>query len=59
MPKIFEYLGQILFFYSNEHELIHVNVKRGECENTAEFILLDGVITEIIIKDVKGRTSLF
>ena len=24
MPKIFEYLGILIFFYSNEHEPIHV-----------------------------------
>ncbi len=27
MPKIFEYLGILIFFYSNEHEPIHVNLK--------------------------------
>ncbi len=26
MPKIYEYLGFIFFFYSNEHEPIHVHV---------------------------------
>ena len=24
MPKLYEYLGIILFFYSNEHEPIHM-----------------------------------
>ena len=27
MPKIFEYLGILIFFYSNEHEPIHVHGK--------------------------------
>ena len=27
MPKIFEYLGIIIMFYSNEHALIHVHGK--------------------------------
>ena len=27
MPKIFEYFGFIFYFYSNEHEPIHVHVK--------------------------------
>ena len=26
MPKIFEYFGFVFFFYSNEHEPIHVHV---------------------------------
>ncbi|WP_219584758.1 DUF4160 domain-containing protein, partial [Vibrio parahaemolyticus] len=27
MPKIYEYLGIVLFFYSNEHEPIHIHGK--------------------------------
>jgi hypothetical protein len=30
MPKIYEYLGLIFFFYSNEHLPIHVS--KAECE---------------------------
>jgi hypothetical protein len=33
MPKIFKYLGIIVFFYSNEHEPIHVHAKKGEYES--------------------------
>lgn len=29
MPKIFEYFGFIFYFYSNEHEPIHVHVLHG------------------------------
>ncbi len=29
MPKIFEYFGFIFYFYSNEHEPIHVHVQHG------------------------------
>jgi hypothetical protein len=35
MPKIFEYLGILIFFYSNEHEPIHVHAKKGEFESKA------------------------
>ena len=28
MPKIFEYFGFIFYFFSNEHEPIHVHVKQ-------------------------------
>ncbi len=34
MPKIFEYLGILIFFYSNEHEPIHVHAKKGEDDDT-------------------------
>ena len=58
MPKIFEYLGIIIMFYSNEHEPIHVHGKYQGCESKAEFIIVDGKIIEVIIKDVKGKRPL-
>lgn len=33
MPKIFEYFGFIFYFYSNEHEPIHVHVMHGAKES--------------------------
>ena len=54
MPKIFEYLGILIFFNSNEHEPIHVHAKKGEFESKAEFYIVDGVISEIRITNVKG-----
>jgi len=30
MPSIFEYLGIIFYFFSNEHEPIHVHARNGE-----------------------------
>ena len=36
MPKIFEYLGIIIMFYSNEHEPIHVHGKYQGIESKKE-----------------------
>jgi len=58
MPKIFEYLGILIFFYSNEHDPIHVHAQKGEFECKAEFYLVDGKVTDIVIKNVKGRKRL-
>jgi hypothetical protein len=58
MPKIFEYLGILIFFYSNEHEPVHVHGKFGEFESKAEFYIADGKIEEIKIKPVKGSRPL-
>jgi hypothetical protein len=58
MPKIFEYLGVLIFFYSNEHEPIHVHGKYNGLESKAEFYIVDGEIVEIKIKLVKGRRPL-
>ena len=47
MPKLFEYFGLIVMFYSNEHEPIHVHGKFQGCELRAEIIVVNGEITEI------------
>ncbi len=54
MPKIFEYLGILIYFYSNEHEPIHVHAKKGEFESKAEFLIENGTISEIKITTIKG-----
>ena len=58
MPKIFVYLGISILFYSNEHEPIHVHGKYQGCESKAEFIIVDGKISQILIKNVKGKQAL-
>jgi len=58
MPKIFEYLGIIIMFYSNEHEPIHVHGKYQGYESKADFIIKEGVIIDIQIKEVKGKRAL-
>jgi len=58
MPKIYEYLGILFFFYSNEHEPVHVHGKYNEFEITAEFFMINGKIEEIRIRPVKGRRPL-
>ena len=47
MPKIFEYFGLIFYFYSNEHEPIHVHVTLGDCETIFELILENGKLVKI------------
>jgi len=54
MPKIFEYFGIIIFFYSNEHEPIHVHAKKGGFESKAEFFIVNGLIDVIKISAIKG-----
>ncbi|MCX6249230.1 MAG: DUF4160 domain-containing protein [Bacteroidetes bacterium] len=54
MPKIFEYLGILIFFYSNEHEPIHVHGKYNGFESKAEFYIVDGKIDYFVLhKDVE------
>ena len=47
MPKIFEYFGFVFYFYSNEHEPIHVHVIHNQQETIFELILENGVLVKI------------
>jgi hypothetical protein len=58
MPKIFEYLGILIFFYSNEHEPIHVHAKKGEFESKAEFFIINGIVSEIKVTSIIGLRPL-
>ncbi len=58
MPKLYEYFGLIILFYSNEHEPIHVHGKHQGTEGKAEIIIDNGVIIEIRYSDVRGRGPL-
>lgn len=58
MPKIFEYMGIVFFFYSNEHMPIHVHARIGEFESKAEFFIVEGVIESVRITNIKGREPL-
>lgn len=58
MPKLFEYLGITIFFYSNEHEPVHVHGRYQEYESKIEFILENGMVTDIIANEVKGKKPL-
>lgn len=58
MPKLYEYLGIIIFFWSNEHEPIHVHGEYQGRESKAEIIVEDGEIVRINIGKVKGHRPL-
>ena len=58
MPKIFEYFGFIFFFYSNEHEPIHVHVIHDGCQSIFELIMMNGELAEIRIREKAGEEPL-
>lgn len=58
MPKLYEYLGLIILFYSNEHKPIHVHGKYQGTESKAEIIFIDGVFKEVRISAVRGKKPL-
>lgn len=58
MPKLYEYFGLIILFYSNEHQPIHVHGKFQNRESRAEFIIIDGKIIDINYSYVRGKDPL-
>ena len=58
MPKIFEYFGFIFYFYSNEHEPIHVHVNHGGKESIFDLIMMDGELVEVRIREKKTAEPL-
>ena len=58
MPKIFEYFGFIFYFYSNEHEPIHVHVIHGGKESIFDLIIMDGKLIEVREREKKGAEPL-
>ena len=58
MPKIFEYFGFIFYFYSNEHEPIHVHVLHGDKESIFDLIMMDGALIELHSRTKKGAEPL-
>ena len=58
MPKLYQYFGIIVLFYSNEHEPVHVHGKCQGKELRAEIIIVEGEIVEIRYSSVFGRPPL-
>ena len=58
MPKLYEYFGLIILFYSNEHEPIHVHGKYQGTESKADIITDNGEIVEIRHSPVRGKRPL-
>ena len=55
MPKIFEYLGIIIRFYSDEHEPIHIHATYNEHVVKVSFFLRDGKIYRVTYSGIAGK----
>jgi len=58
MPKLYEYMGIVVLFYSNEHEPVHVHGKYQGREMRPEMVIENGRVVNIILKPVRGRRPL-
>jgi hypothetical protein len=58
MPKVYEYLGLIFFFYANEHLPIHVHVSFVDFESKIELEYDNGLLKGVKVLGIKGRDPL-
>ena len=58
MPDIYRYFGFTFFFYSNEHDPIHVHVEHDNHESIFEIIVRNGQVEEIRVREKKGAEPL-
>ena len=58
MPKLYEYFGIVVMFYSNEHEPVHVHGKSQGRECRAEIVMVEGRVDEVRYGAVAGRAPL-
>ena len=47
MPKLYEYFGLTVLFYSNEHEPVHVHGLFQGTESRAELVIENGKVVSI------------
>jgi hypothetical protein len=58
VPKLYEYLGIIVFFCSNEHEPVHVHGRYGNFESKIEIVLKSGIVESLTLVSVPGKKPL-
>lgn len=58
MPKLYEYLGITIHFYTNEHEPIHVHGRHAGRESRAEIIIENGRIVRVHVTTAAGKAPL-
>jgi hypothetical protein len=58
VPKLYEYFGIVVFFYSNEHEPVHVHARCQGREIRAELTIENGKVIGIRYTAVRGRRPL-
>ena len=57
MPKIFQYLGYVIRFYTNDHLPVHVHVEYQGRELKVEFLIQEDLVL-LLFKKVRGKRPL-
>jgi hypothetical protein len=54
MPKVYKYLGIIIFIPSNDHDPIHVHAKYGDAMVAVYLYVKNGVVQTVRYQEKKG-----
>jgi hypothetical protein len=55
MPKLYEYLGIAIWFFSDEHNPIHIHARYGESEVKVELYEQNGIVYDVKYVEVSGK----
>lgn len=55
MPKIYTYFGISLYFWSNEHDPIHIHARCGDAVMIAKLWVRDGAVYRVTYERREGR----
>lgn len=58
MGKIFEYFGFVFYFFSNEHEPVHIHVKHGSEECIFDLIIENGELVRLERREKTGTNPM-
>ncbi len=58
MPKLYEYFGIMIYFFSREHDPVHVHGRYQDREMKAEIMIDKGKIVAIKIKPIPRKKPL-
>jgi hypothetical protein len=58
MPTIFNYIGLIFKFFSDDHYPIHVHVIKGEYESIYDLVIVDNKLVELKKRKKRGKEHL-
>ncbi|MBR4678563.1 MAG: DUF4160 domain-containing protein [Bacteroidales bacterium] len=55
MPKIYEYLGIVIQFFSNEHDPVHIHASTDKGAMKVSFFIKDGKIIKTKFEHIGGK----
>jgi hypothetical protein len=57
MPRLYEYLGIAIWFFSDEHHPIHVHARYGDNEVKVELYEDNGIVYDVQYREISGKFS--